>query len=407
MDAPSSPLIVVDVHPAGAASRPWSLAIPDAVLAATAHRSFRLSVAADGFDERELTPLVAAVSEVTGRGGAPLLLLGGSPPLQLALMSVLQTANLCSKVRSVLRVAAWHRPFLPSRQPFVHGLIVDAEPTAAERARWARALGRDIAGRVCRVSWPTPVPTPHEPGDGGTGAAPRVTMVSFEADQWTALGVQAFAIWARGRYRHCRRCRAVNLDRFHPHLAHFEPRTVCLHCGADGLVEARAPTAARLDIAFDRGVESSPDPQVLAAWLGIADMVEPRPLPAGGDVAGLATFHAAGDIALVLGDPAYPDSRLAAARASGARVVTNAPSSAMAACHGWDSHGQVTAHTSLRALVRALEAAMHGAGEGVGRVDDSSAVAVVDVVDAWRDAITRLERMPRPRVRLIGRRALG
>lgn len=133
---------------------------------------------------------------------------------------------------------------------------------------------------------------------------------------------------------------------------------------------------------------------MLARWLGLGERLRVREA-----VPSLDAAYAGCDVALVLNDPAYPDARLAAAASSGARLATNniAPDdqSGLAAIHGWDFHGQVTAYPSLTALVRALDGGVHGA-PARGRPSDAAAL--------WRSVIDRLSAAP---ARRLGRRPPG
>ena len=354
-------------------------------------------------DDSHTAAAIDHVRGATAASGSALLLLSGEPAAQLAFVAAMAAADLASSVRSVLCVPAHQRPLLPlRRQPFVHGLLVDNPPTLAEARCWAGAFHPDVLRRV-RVVPPAPVP-PVTPASRSGAAAPVVLLPGWRPDPWLAQGVQAFDAWASGRRCLCRRCGASSLHAFFPHLARYSPRERCLGCGAAELAEAPRPAAPRLHVTLLEQADATPDPAVVADWLGASRRVAVSTGP--------SAARCAADLVLLVNDPAYPDARLDAARRSGLPLVTNNVLAAddprtvavAAANHRWDFHGQVSAHPGLPQLVSALERAAT-----LGAMPTATSPPEADADDrraaVWGEAIAQLWALPRRRHRLLGRRA--
>lgn len=346
-------------------------------------------------------------------GRITMALSSGDLRAQLALLPALRQAGLAPPARVVLCVSGSQRPFLPSALPpaLVHGLIFESPPLAVEAAHLAQKLGPAFAKRVLVVP-PGPLsrgpaaapPEGHgAPSSHDLDAAPLViAQVARHEDSWTALGVQAFQIWAHGCYGRCQECGALSLDRFHNPTARYEARAACLYCGSPRLVRAERRPEARLVVALLEANGSVPDPRVVAQWLGVAAQVSVL----GAGEAALRSALARADVALLLSPPAFADPLRDEARAAGLPVISNDPHAAgdgktipiSAAHYDWDSRNHVRSWPSLPQLVRAFGVAFSRRGEA--RRGAVASAQGADQSAAWLAALDELFETPLPKRRV-------
>ena len=404
---PARSVFAIELHGDAVSASTWSLSAPHEVLSEREHETHKLACGSSGLDQGALATLSQRLGDALQHNRTPLLLVSGHPLYQLCLMEALQSQNLASRVCTVSCVASQHRPVLWRDYPFLHGLVVDAPPTAAENLRWQRFFGNDLGQRVIEIQ-PFHAQTQldretianriHNNAQHSAQGL-RCSLIALEADAWMALGIFAFTVWAQGRFSSCSNCGAYSVDRFYPHMARFEARNACLYCGALSLQRAQALPDAQLSVFLNEDVEASPHPGVLAEWLGVVSQLEVQTLSSEADFRTIVQLYSQADISILLNDPAYPDVRLPAARASNTTLVTNHGNdgmSAVAACHSWDASGQVTAYTSIPALLRALIDAQNG-----GQTEHHQpAIDNAMTTDQWFALIDHFERLPARRLRL-------